>query len=119
MVSESAVLVGSRPADDGQDAVTVTHRVGQPLEQHHARNPRSARTRRPPTSNARHRPFGDNMPCAEADAVTDGVSITIAAPASASSLSPSLRLRHARWTVSSPVEHAVSTVIDGPRTPSV
>ena len=35
MVSDAAVLVGGRPADHGQDPVTVPQRVRQPLEQHH------------------------------------------------------------------------------------
>ena len=64
IVHGATVLIGGRAAHHGQDPVTVAQRIRQPLEQHHAQpsertNPSAA------TSNARQRPVGDSMPCAD------------------------------------------------------
>ena len=68
------------------------------------------------SSNARQRPVGDSMLCADAAANLRGSSITYAPPARARSLSPSCRLRHAMCTASRLDEQAVSTVTAGPCT---
>lgn len=62
------------------------------------------------TSNARHRPVADSMPCADPDTILRGSSSSDTPPTSAVSLSPSSRLRQARWTASKPDEQAASTV---------
>ena len=57
------------------------------------------------------------MPRADPETNFRGSSITETPPASARSLSPSCRLRHAICTAARPDEHAVSTVIAGPWSP--
>ena len=57
------------------------------------------------------------MPKADPAAALRGSNIKETPPASARSLSPSCRLRHAICTAARPDEHAVSTVIAGPCSP--
>ncbi len=69
------------------------------------------------TSKAWQRPVGDSMPCAEPEDILRGSSMIDTPPASARSLSPSCRLRHAMCTASRLEEQAESTVKAGPCTP--
>ncbi len=101
-----------------------TARTGWPLRR--ASDNRSSRTRPTPSPQAvpsaaaekdLQRPSGDSPRCRLNARNGLGVAITVTPPASASEHSPERSARAAQCSATSEDEHAVSTVIAGPRRP--
>ncbi|CAM5275816.1 hypothetical protein SGRI78S_06541 [Streptomyces griseus subsp. griseus] len=69
-------------------------------------------------ANGLHSPSGDRPRCLLNSTNVPGLDMTVAPPATASSLSPDLRACAARCMATSDDEHAVSIVTAGPSRPS-